>query len=160
MADTALRHPGIWFPPPLIYLAPYALAVWLNRHVEFCIFGREPMPPWLEMSGLMMVAAGLALVFWALWNFFRARTNPLPHHAARTLVIVAPYTFTRNPMYLGLMAAYAGGMLVTNFALPLVLWPLVWLVVRFYVIAREERYLRSAFGAQYDAYCARVRRWL
>ena len=38
--------------------------------------------------------------------------------------------------------------------------PFVWLVMRYYVIAREERYLRGAFGAQYEAYCARVRRWL
>ena len=54
-AEAAPPHPGIRFPPPLIYLTPYALAVWLNRHVEFCIVGHEPMPPWLEMSGLAMV---------------------------------------------------------------------------------------------------------
>ena len=48
---------------------------------------------------------------------------------------------------------------VTNWALPLLLWPFVWLVMRYYVIAREERYLRGAFGAQYEAYCARVPRF-
>ena len=155
-----MKHPGVWFPPPLVYLAPFALAFWSNRRVPFLIVADERRPAAMEMAGLALMVIGLSLVFWALFDFLRARTNPLPHHAARTLVIAAPYTFTRNPMYLGLMTAYVGGALVTNWALPFLLWPFVWLVMRYYVIAREERYLRSAFGAQYDAYCARVRRWL
>jgi protein-S-isoprenylcysteine O-methyltransferase Ste14 len=34
------------------------------------------------------------------------------------------------------------------------------LAVQGFVIAREERYLRRRFGAEYDAYTRRVRRWL
>ena len=33
-------------------------------------------------------------------------------------------------------------------------------VCRGLVIAREERYLRLRFGAEYEAYCRSVRRWL
>ena len=44
-------------------------------------------------------------------------------------------------------------------------WPMLLLVpavfaVQSVVIAREERYLRRRFGAEYDAYTRRVRRWL
>ena len=41
----------------------------------------------------------------------------------------------------------------------LLLIPCLWVVQRF-VIDREERYLSARFGADYDAYRARVRRWL
>jgi len=34
------------------------------------------------------------------------------------------------------------------------------LVVRHYVIAREERHLDATYGDDYRAYCARVRRWI
>jgi protein-S-isoprenylcysteine O-methyltransferase Ste14 len=44
-------------------------------------------------------------------------------------------------------------------------WPLVLLVptlaiVQHVVILPEERYLRRRFGAEYEAYAGRVRRWL
>lgn len=161
MADAPLANPGVRFPPPLLFVGPFFVAFLLNRYsLPFFIVGDDDAPVWMQIGGQVMVVAGLGLTFWSLWNFFRARTNPLPHHAARTLVIVAPYTFTRNPMYLGLTCAYLGGALVTNWAWPLVFLPLSLLALRFHVIAREERYLLSAFGAPYEAYCARVRRWL
>jgi len=47
-----------------------------------------------------------------------------------------------------------------NWAWPLLLLPLVLMVLSTAVIQREERYLRSAFGPDYDDYCRRVRRWL
>jgi protein-S-isoprenylcysteine O-methyltransferase Ste14 len=34
------------------------------------------------------------------------------------------------------------------------------LVIDRLVIVREEAYLRRRFGAAYDSYCRRVRRWL
>ena len=44
-------------------------------------------------------------------------------------------------------------------------WPIVLLIptlaiVRYYVIAREESYMRRRFGAEYDTYTKQVRRWL
>jgi protein-S-isoprenylcysteine O-methyltransferase Ste14 len=84
----------------------------------------------------------------------------LPFRPASTLVITGPYRFTRNPMYLGAI------LLVLAFALwlgtwwPAILLPVVIVVVRRYVIAREERYMRRRFGAAYDDYARRVRRWI
>jgi protein-S-isoprenylcysteine O-methyltransferase Ste14 len=106
------------------------------------------------------MAAGFGLMFWAVADFWRAKTDLLPFKPARTLVIVPPYTFTRNPMYLGLTLAYLGGALATNWAWPLVFLPVVIWITATYIIRREERYLSAEFGAEYDAYRARVRRWL
>ncbi|MCH7905375.1 MAG: hypothetical protein IH944_12545 [Armatimonadetes bacterium] len=43
---------------------------------------------------------------------------------------------------------------------PLVLLPLAVFLVGRTVIAREEEYLLRTFGASYEEYCSRVRRWL
>ena len=91
--------------------------------------------------------------------FQRLRTTTTPGEAPNRLVTTGPYRFTRNPMYLGLVLAYLGeqGMLILA-------WPLLFLAltvgyVNWFVIPLEEASLR-AFGPAYDAYRARVRRWI
>lgn len=157
--DGRLTSPGVRFPPPLVYVLPFFASFLLNDRVEFLIVGSGAGAAQVT-AGTVMLAGGLVLMFWGLATFARLRTSVLPYKAARGLVIEPPYTFTRNPMYLGLLLAYLGGALATNWAWPLVFLPLVVAIINSFVIAREERYLHDAFGAGYDAYCRRVRRWI
>jgi protein-S-isoprenylcysteine O-methyltransferase Ste14 len=71
-----------------------------------------------------------------------------------------PYRRTRNPMYVAMTLLYLGASLLMNGLWPLLALPVVLAALTFAVIRREERYLSSAFGAEYDAYRRRVRRWL
>ena len=157
--DSGPANPGVRFPPPLVYVLPFFVSFLLNDRVEFLIVGAGAGEAQV-IIGTVMMAVGFLVVSWALITFIKRRTAILPFHAARALVIVPPYTVTRNPMYLGLMIAYLGGALATNWAWPLVFLPIVIGVMNGFVIAREERYLRSGFGADYDNYCRRVRRWI
>ncbi|MFM0854367.1 methyltransferase family protein, partial [Escherichia coli] len=71
-----------------------------------------------------------------------------------------PYRFSRNPIYLGFAITYVGlAVAMDSWVALLLLLPCLAVVDRF-VIAREERYLSAKFGAPYDAYRQRVRRWL
>jgi len=45
-------------------------------------------------------------------------------------------------------------------AWPMIVLPVVLIALVRTVISREEAYLGDAFGAEYSAYRARVRRWL
>jgi protein-S-isoprenylcysteine O-methyltransferase Ste14 len=63
-------------------------------------------------------------------------------------------------MYVGLVALYLGVTLLMNSWWPLFFLPVVVILIDRTVIAREERYLASAFPAEYGAYTKRVRRWL
>jgi protein-S-isoprenylcysteine O-methyltransferase Ste14 len=92
-------------------------------------------------------------------TFARARTAIYPNQPARALVTTGPYRFSRNPMYLGLTAAYFGLALVLNWAWPLVLLPVVLGALSALVIDREERHLASSFGTAYTEYRRHVRRW-
>ena len=71
-----------------------------------------------------------------------------------------PYRISRNPGYVGMALTYAGVATLTSawwaFA---TLAPAVVVVDRC-VIRGEERHLEQRFGAAYDAYRQRVRRWL
>jgi protein-S-isoprenylcysteine O-methyltransferase Ste14 len=63
-------------------------------------------------------------------------------------------------MYVSLVALYLALALLMNTWWPIVLLPVVILVIDRTVIAREERYLSSAFPNEYGPYRARVRRWV
>ena len=75
------------------------------------------------------------------------------------IIDYGPYRFTRNPMYLGHLI-FMTGLAITFwswFAVILLAARAVWFHLR--VLHDEER-LRALFGADYDAYRARVKRWI
>ena len=111
------------------------------------------------LGGFVLIVGGVALALWGAITFKRAQTAIIPHHPATRIVQHGPYRFTRNPMYVGFTSAYVGGALVLDMVWPLLLLaPSLW-ALRHFVIDREEAYLASAFGAEYEEYRAKVRRW-
>lgn len=113
-------------------------------------------------GALLLAAAGGAVALAGLLAFRQARTtfNPLAPQQASALVTGGIYRYTRNPMYLGMLAVLAGwGVWLGNAASWLGL-PLSMAVLTVLQIRPEERILRARFGAAFDVYAARVRRWL
>ena len=108
---------------------------------------------------------GLLLLFvvwngWALWLFARHQTGLLPGQATTTMIETGPYRLSRNPLYVGLLALYVAVALLAPTFWGLVLLPAAVLLVWWGAIRPEERFLQRRFGAPYDDYRRRVRRWL
>lgn len=151
-------HPGVIAPPPLIYLG-FLLAGWgLGRLAGLPSIGGDAVAR-MVIAGLL-IGFGLALELWAIGAFRRRRTAVQPWKPSTALVAEGPYRFSRNPIYLGFAVTYLGLALALASWLALALLVPCLLVVDRGVIAREERYLSAKFGASYDAYCGRVRRWI
>jgi protein-S-isoprenylcysteine O-methyltransferase Ste14 len=146
------------FPPPLIYVAGLALGVAADR------FGHLPrlgLPLTLrDIAGFGLVVAGFAVSFAGAGLFMRRGTAIIPYKPATQLVTSGIYSWTRNPMYLGMALIYAGVAIFMNSLAALVLLPLVLMTIQTQVIAPEEAYLERAFGDDYVAYKKRVRAWI
>jgi protein-S-isoprenylcysteine O-methyltransferase Ste14 len=97
---------------------------------------------------------------WALWLFGRHRTGLLPGQATHAMIEDGPFRISRNPLYVGLLALYLGLALLAPTFWGLVLCPAAVLLVLWGAILPEERFLHERFGALYDEYTRRVRRWL
>ena len=149
-------------PPPLIDAA-CALLMWaLARALQQA----QLWPPG-GSSGVVGAALALAALVGAVaragpLEFRRAHTtvNPLAPRRASTLVTRGIYRVTRNPMYLGMLGVLAGwavwlGNIAAWLGLPLSMALLTVLQIR-----PEERILAERFGAEFERYAARVRRWL
>jgi protein-S-isoprenylcysteine O-methyltransferase Ste14 len=93
--------------------------------------------------------------------FRRAGTEIEPTSPVnRALVTDGPYRFTRNPMYLGLVIITLG-IAVWIGAWPMLIAPMaVFATANWIHIPFEEAKMRRQFGATYDDYVARVRRWV
>lgn len=147
---------GVRFPPPLVYAGGLVLGWLVDRAWPASLFDARG---WWVVA-IPIAAAGLALVVAALGLFRRAGTDPLPMRPTSALVFAGPYRFTRNPMYLGMALVYVAAAILLDLPWAFVLLPLVVVVIRTQVIAKEERYLESKFGDAYRLYRVRVRRWL
>jgi protein-S-isoprenylcysteine O-methyltransferase Ste14 len=122
----------------------------------------DPVEPggWRIPLGGVLVLLFVGWNGWSLWLFSRHETGLLPGQATHALIEEGPYRLSRNPLYVGLLALYLGLALLTSTFWGLVLFPVAVLLVRWGAIRPEERFLRERFGAPYDDYTQRVRRWL
>lgn len=145
-------------PPPIVTLV-LALLMWLTPPVA----GLVPISfPSRVLWAVVLVCVGQGIAIAGMVAFRRAKTtvNPVKASSASSLVIRGVYRYTRNPMYVGLLVTLlAFAVFLAN---PLaVLWVVVYVlyITRFQIIP-EERVLASLFGAEYEAYKGRVRRWI
>jgi protein-S-isoprenylcysteine O-methyltransferase Ste14 len=110
---------------------------------------------------LAFAASGVGLIGAARISFARAATtfSPVSPDRATHLVTTGVYRLSRNPMYLGtLLVLFAFAVMLASPAAVLVALSYAAYIDRFQ-ISPEERTLRTAFGAAYEAYASRVRRW-
>lgn len=149
-------RPRVLAPPPLIAGAFFAAGYGLDRLLPS---GMLTAPFW-NWIGAAAVVAGLLLALWAVALFRRARTAVEPWKPASALVAGGPYRVSRNPIYVAIALVYAGTALWLGAPWTLALLIPMMAVFHHGVVLREEAYLRRRFGADYLAYCARVRRWL
>jgi protein-S-isoprenylcysteine O-methyltransferase Ste14 len=78
---------------------------------------------------------------------------------ATALVATGLFTRSRNPIFVGIIVALTGYLLVLPNALTLSIWTLGVVLINVQV-RLEEAHLSKLHGAAYDAYRARVGRWL
>jgi protein-S-isoprenylcysteine O-methyltransferase Ste14 len=148
--------PGVHFPPPLLY-AVAVIGGWLLHR-------QWPLPiangTALTVGAWLLVACWAVLAGMSIGLFRRKQTSMITIRPASMLVTTGPYTFTRNPMYVSLaLLTLAFALFLNTWWIAVLLVPAL-LAVRRFVIVPEEKYLRRHFGAEYEAYSRRVRRWL
>jgi protein-S-isoprenylcysteine O-methyltransferase Ste14 len=148
--------PQVVAPPPVIFIGALIVGALLDVMRPIPLFRGSLMARFL---GGLFVLTGLGLSGAVVRHFGRAGTPVIPWRETRRLVVSGPYRFSRNPDYVGqaLLVAGVGLLFGILWVFPALVPALI--VVRYGVIAREERYLQRRFGEEYRQFCARVPRW-
>ena len=113
-------------------------------------------------AGAGILTLGILIAVSGVVAFRRARTtvNPLRPDGASSLVASGIYRYTRNPMYLGMLLVLIGWAVYLARPWALLVLPVFVAYMNRFQIMPEERELARHFGAEFQAYRARVRRWL
>jgi protein-S-isoprenylcysteine O-methyltransferase Ste14 len=162
MSDSATGrdNPGVIMLPPLILLIAIAAAVVLEMLVPMAFLPEPGLGSWSSWLGAVVFVGGLWISISGNREFVRSGTNVNPYQPTLRLVTTGPYRFTRNPMYLGMVIAFAGIVLAFSLELGIVVLAVFALVLHYGVVLREERYLTRKFGAPYEDFLKRTRRWV
>jgi protein-S-isoprenylcysteine O-methyltransferase Ste14 len=127
------------------------------------------VPPILQLPKIVRLlvvavlgAIGVVVALSGVLSFRRARTtvNPLKPETSAALVSTGVYSFTRNPMYLGMVLLLFAWALYLTSILSLAGPAFFALYITRFQIVPEERVLDGLFGPSFVEYKKRVRRWL
>lgn len=142
--------------PPVYWLAA-ALAM---SGLHFFMPVRQVIQGGFRYLGVLLLAAGLAVILWAARIFDRAGTTIKPFEQSSALVLRGPYRLSRNPIYLGMVSGLLGIAVLAGSLTPFLVVPCFAYFIDRRFVRVEESQLREIFGSEYDAYTAKVRRWL
>ena len=149
-------HPGVSVPAPVLLAIAFSLGVLLQHFMR-----TAPVPrPLRILVGFPFQLGAMVTNVWAALLFWRFKTSFIPNRGSRNLIIRGPFRFTRNPVYIALTVLYIGMALCTGYLWSLLFLPPALILIRYYVIGREEKYLERRFGEAYREYKTQVRRWV
>ena len=142
-------------PPPIVTLIFIFLINFSNRIIEPFKFENQ------LLVGILIVVSGLAVLISAARTFkqFETTINPMDPFQASKLVIIGPFKYTRNPMYLGMSIMLLGFGIIFGAKLTICLLVLFVLYITFFQIMPEERAMQEKFY-EWKEYSSKVRRWL
>jgi len=145
-------------PPPLIYVG-FLLAGW---GLTFVVADPGLGAGWdvRRYIAFALIVGGLLLDGAAMESFRRKGTPAEPWKESVALETGGVFRFSRNPIYVGFALIYAGAAVWMDSLIALALLLPCMVVVDRFVVLREEAYLFAKFGADWDAYRSKVRRWL
>jgi protein-S-isoprenylcysteine O-methyltransferase Ste14 len=126
---------------------------WILTHAE-----STPAP--VAWPAVALIALGAALYFSCLWLFaIVGRGTPGPWDAPQRLVVVGPYRWVRNPIYIAALLVVVGEAWLF-LSLPLLEYAGAMAVaLHLFVIGYEEPTLSRAFVGTYADYRRTVPRW-
>jgi len=144
-------------PPPIWGIASLVAFYFLSG-----LPALQGLPDWTnKIAATILMVLGFGPAAAALAQFRRAGTQVRPDSETNNkLVVSGLYRFTRNPMYLGMILFSLGVALWFGRPLMFVSPLLVFVLTNWLFIPFEEAKMGRQFGAEFEAYKKKVRRWI
>jgi protein-S-isoprenylcysteine O-methyltransferase Ste14 len=124
------------------------------------------MPDWggwlvpVAIVAGLLILGGIVVLLDAFIRFARADGTPAPPVPTAHLVVVGPYRFVRNPMYVAVLAIILGQALLFGSWAVLIYLGVALAAVVLFVTFYEEPTLTDTYGDEYRTYRKNVRGWI
>lgn len=102
------------------------------------------------IGGALIVMIGELVRFWGV-AYAGSLTRVTGNVGAPEIIVAGPFSYVRNPLYIGNILIYTGVGIMSNALFPwLLLLAVVWFVFQYYqIILLEEEFLEKEFGELY-----------
>jgi protein-S-isoprenylcysteine O-methyltransferase Ste14 len=140
-------------PGTVVGLIPWLITRWE-------IPGSSPTWRVVQVIGVLLIVVGLIPAVHAFAQFAKAGGTPMPAAPTERLVVTGFNRYVRNPMYVGLLTAIVGQVLLFGSLGVLLYAALGWIVTASFVRWYEEPTLVRQFGDEYQEYRRNVPAWL
>ena len=142
-------------PPPIVTIV-FLFVIFFTKDIfRFSI----ELP---TLLGYITIVAGLIMIFVAAKQFKAANTtiNPTKPETTSVLVSNGVFSYSRNPMYLGMLIIIIGFSIIHNLIAIIVFMPL-WIIymINFQIIP-EEQAMKILFKEEFLNYSKKTRRWI
>ena len=150
--------------PPLIMLFYFNLGFFIGIS-NLYVFQLYELPIFLdflrtpELGGLVMLAS-FFLIYSSVGLFRQYTEDPNPITQTNRLITNGIYKYIRNPMYLALVIFQIGLGISLSFLHISLMSILTIITLHYFVIKREEAYLKKLFGVDYESYKTKSKRWI
>ena len=147
--------PKVIARPPWVVLAFLAAGFVLDQFM-LAPFLYEPVQC---LGGAELLIGGIALMAAAMRRFRTVDTSIETCRSTDGILVGGRYANTRNPIYIALLLIYIGIGIIANAPAVVALLPVLFAILHFGVVRREEDYLECKFGDSYLAYKQALPRW-
>ena len=143
-------------PPPIVTLI-FGLIIFFSKSLfPICNFDNS------NYVSLIFLIFGFIILITAVKSFKKHQTtiNPLNPDQASTLVNSGIFSFTRNPMYLGMLFILLSISFNFNILGGIIICFLFKIYITRFQIMPEEEAMEKIFGKDFVEYKNKVRRWI
>jgi len=142
-------------PPPIVTIVFLFVIFFTKDFFRFSV----TLP---SSIGFIIILAGLMIIFVAARQFKVVNTtiNPMKPENASVLVNKGIFSYSRNPMYLGMLLIIIGFSIIHNLMAVLVIMPLWVIYITNFQIIPEEEAMKILFKEDFLKYCKKTRRWI
>ena len=139
--------------PPVITLACLI--------VQFVLIFTVPIPIGINLLlGLVLLASCIGLIVFSFLELNKFETTYVPDGEPEKLVTTGPFSYSRNPMYLGmfgiLLSVCFFSQSLSTFIVPVIFF----LIIESTWIKHEEDKLTEKFKKDWEKYKLTTRRWI
>lgn len=116
---------------------------------------------WSLIAGLLVAGMGEYIRLWGV-SWAGSETRTTGGVGGTYLVVSGPFSYVRNPLYLGNILMYTGVGIMSYALFPyLQIAGLIFFSIQYHLIVKEEEgYLRKTFGNEYEDYTVNVPRFI
>jgi len=142
------------------FVFPLVLLVLMAIDRPLLAFGTWTGKAWVDALGVTVALAGQALRAVTIGLAYIRRGGLGGRVYADRLVVEGIFAHSRNPLYVGNFLGLVGYIIVFHGRLLYALGVPFFVFAYIAIVLNEEQFLRGKFGAEYEAYCRRVPRFV